>query len=102
MANTARNGKSEELARSLKSSDLIVQHYVTKLEAKNAKLQEEIAGLELDNMSTSNKIKALQKERKALQPPKEATTLEAARRIAFLFNQVGFHVVDSEGKKVEP
>jgi len=80
----------------------VVQHYVEKLEQVNAELQEEVAALELKVMSTNNRVKALEKERKAQEPPKPRDMFDAARRIAFVLSRAGMHVVDSKGKKVEP
>jgi predicted RNase H-like nuclease (RuvC/YqgF family) len=50
------------LRAALKSSELVVREYVKKLESENVKLQRQIAKLECNNMSQTNKISALQKK----------------------------------------
>lgn len=55
---------SSTLKLALKSSDLVVQKYVTKLEAQNAKCANEVAKLEAQNVGQKNKILALQKQLK--------------------------------------
>lgn len=54
--------KSTDLQTALKSSDLSVQQYVVELEVENAKLHKKIAQLEVKNVSSNNRIIALQEE----------------------------------------
>jgi peptidoglycan hydrolase CwlO-like protein len=95
-----QHSKSEKFSQALKASDPIIQHYVVKLEAKNAELEVVIAELELKNISRDNRIKALEKERKAQEPPSETDMLEAARRIAFVLNRGNYEFVDGKVVKV--
>ena len=53
---------SSSLKSALKSSELVVRHYVAQLESDNAKLQKQIAKLEAKNIEQKQKISALQKE----------------------------------------
>ena len=43
----------------LKSCDIEIQNYVTALETKNFKLNEEIAKFQVENMSLNSRVKAL-------------------------------------------
>lgn len=96
----SESGPSAKLRTALTHCEPVVQHYVAKLEAMNTALQEEIAALELKVMSTNNRVKALEKERRAHDPPKPADMGDAARRVAFVLSSAGMCIVDAKGKKV--
>lgn len=52
----------QTLRAALMSAELLVREYMKKLESENAKLQRQIAKLECNQMSQTNKISALQKK----------------------------------------
>lgn len=51
-----------ELKRKLKLCETDIINYVSELEFENAKLQRQVAKLQVDKMSSKNRIMALQKE----------------------------------------
>lgn len=53
--------RPNNLTTKLNLCELEIKNYVLELEAKNAKLQKEIAKLEVENISQQHKISALQK-----------------------------------------
>jgi ribosomal protein L18E len=52
----------QTLRAAFKSAELVIREYVKKMESENAKLQRQIAKLECNYMSQTNKNSALQKK----------------------------------------
>lgn len=52
--------KSGLLDSALKAANPIVRKYIAKLEARNARLESEIAGLEVEKTDRNNRLKALE------------------------------------------
>ena len=52
----------QTLGAALMSAEFVIREYVKKLESENAKLQRQMAKLECNDMSQTNKISALRKK----------------------------------------
>ena len=76
-----------------------LKQLVRALKAVNAKLQKKVAQLEAKDVSSSNRIKALEKQKL---PPeaKPMSDNENAREIAFALNKGGYELVDGKAVKV--
>ena len=60
--------KTSELKMLLEKADTHIKQYVSAMEAENAKLQRQIAKLEVNQVSLNNRVKALEKELKKHDP----------------------------------
>jgi len=83
----------------LQSENTALKQLMRALKAENAKLQKKVAQLEAKGVSSSNRIKVLEKQKL---PPeaKPQSVIEAARRVAFVLNKGGYEYVDGKVVKV--
>lgn len=93
--------KSPKPAPDLKAENVRLKVQVAALKTEVGKLQRENVSLKVKNQSALLRIKALEK---AKIPPEEKpiSEAEAASRLIFAVRKLGFHLVDSSGKKVDP
>ena len=86
----------------LKSVKTRTEIRIAAFEKEMLKLQTQNAKLEAENARLKARVKVLESERKLHEPPTKTDLLDSARRIAFVLASAGMHIVDSDGKKVEP
>ncbi len=84
----------------LQSENAALKQLMRALKAVNAKLQKKVAQLEAKDVSSSNRIKALEKQKLPLEV-KPMSDNEIAREIAFALNKGGYELVDGKVVKVK-
>lgn len=95
------SSKSSKSATTLQNKNAQFRKLVSALKSENAKLQKKVARLEAKDVTSCNRIKALEKL-KMLPPTKPLSNIEVARAIAFALNMGGYEFVDGKVVQVRP